>query len=191
LKSPDKNLNKSAIYLEYTDSGFVIIEANASVLQQKAAAYLTRRVSSKKILTIDLKAAPPDATHLSVIRQKAYENPDVSVFLILNFHTLADRIETKEIGLVRDLNFSREPYARLNKVLVFFLPSFFVDLIIRRARDFYDYVPIKFKLASEDSGRLIWQNKPSDTADETFLRNRILFLQDMTDSGELSEDKKS
>lgn len=191
MENAYKTLDKAAIYLEHEDSGFVIIEANAPVLQQQAAAYLTGKVSSKKILAIDLKTAPRDATHLSVIRQKASENPDVSVFLILNFHTLADRIETKEIGLVRDLNFSREPYASLNKILVFFLPSFFVDLLIRHARDFYDYVPIKFELVSEDSGALIWQNKPTDTADEIFLGNRILFLRDMINSGELSEGKKA
>lgn len=119
-----KTLNKALLYFEGLDSGFVIIEVNEYHLQKHAVEYITDHVSEKQTLVLDLKNLPPDTTHLDFVRKNAVENQNVSVFLILNLHTLAKKIRTGEVGLVRDLNFSREPYAGLNKILVFFCPLF-------------------------------------------------------------------
>jgi tetratricopeptide (TPR) repeat protein len=193
-----KELDDAVLYLEDADSGFVIIEVNEPRLQDTAIEHIASGIAPKKCLVIDLKNIPSDTTHLNAVKQKAAENTDVAVFLILNLHTCkppTQHISSKhspdkrdDIALVRDLNSCRDAYNALGKILVFFLPVFFVDLMFRHARDFLDYVPVKFKALSEPVHEL---DNIRELADEKFLRNRIAFLKSVLESEDLSESEKA
>jgi len=187
-----RTLNKAVLYLNNLDSGFVIIEVNEYHLQKAAVEYITGRLTREKSLIVNLKNfSHEDSTHLDVVKKNVMENPDVSVFLILNLHALAKQISTGELGLVQDLNFSREPYARLERVLVFFLPVYFVDLVIRHAKDFFDFVPVTFKLLSKDVHTWKQPDEKWGMADEKFLRNRIGFLKARLESDSLTDSEKA
>ncbi|MBF0519903.1 MAG: hypothetical protein HQK92_09280 [Nitrospirae bacterium] len=55
---------------------------------------------------------------------------------------IIEDLDKLSIGIAED------PF--LNKVLVFFVPSYFVDLIIKTAKDFFSYVSITFKFLDVD-----------------------------------------
>ncbi len=185
-------LDKAVLYFGDLDRGFVIIEVNEYILQKDAIAYITSNLTQKKCLVADLKGiSHEETTHLHFVRKNVMENPDVSVFLILNLHTLAKHIKTGEQGLIQDLNFSREPYANLKRILVFFLPVYFVDLIIHHAKDFYDFVPVTFKLLSKDVRKWEQPDEQWVMADEKFLHNRIGFLESFLESDSLTDKEKA
>lgn len=184
-------LDQLITYLEDQDSGFVMVEVNEQTLQQKAVNRIQSRFPESQCQTIDLSSISFDTSPLSNIRHSVANMPDVKIFLILNFQALAGDQREDRIRIVRELNFSREAYYRLDKLLVFFLPSYFVDLIISHAKDFFDFVPVNFFLKPEmiESREFVIEHRES-FLDRKVLENKVAFLKDTLTSGDLSREEK-
>ena len=184
-------LDQLITYLEDQDSGFVIVEVNEQKLQREAIDHIRSHFPVNQCHIIDLLHISVDASPLAAIRNSVADMPDAGIFLILNFHALAGNRRQDRIRIVRELNFSREAYYRLNKRLVFFLPTYFVDVIIRHAKDFFDFVPVTFFLKSElmESRDSVIEHRES-FPDRKFLENQIAFLKDTLTSGDLNKEGK-
>ena len=181
-------LDQLITYLEDQDSGFVIVEVNEQTLQQKAVNRIQSRFPESQCQTIDLSSVSFDTSPLSNIRHSVANMPDVKIFLILNFQALAGDKREDRIKIVRELNFSREAYYRLNKLFIFFFPTFFVDLIIRHAKDFFDFIPVTFSLKSQSipsRNSVIEHRRPF--LGKKFLENQVAYLRDALSSGDLTQ----
>jgi hypothetical protein len=181
-------LEQIITYLEDQDSGFVIVEVNQQKLQREIVHHIRSHFPENQCHIIDLLSTSVDASPLAAVRDSVTNMPDVKIFLILNFHELAGDHREDRIRIVRELNFSREAYCRVNKLLVFLLPTYFVDLIIRHAKDFFDFVPVTFSLKSESipsRNSVIEHRRPF--LGKKFLENQVAYLKDALVSRDLTQ----
>ena len=190
-REDEKILTRMLLYLQAADTGFILAEVNEPERISNIISYIKETLSEKKILSIDLQDIPGDDTHLGKVKTAVKNNPACEVVLIQNLHTLAGDSSTGNIGLVRDLNLCREPYANLNKLIVFFFPIFFVDLMYKHALDFLDWIPMKFKFEPEKSLAFERLNPEREFADERFVRNRISYLESTIKEGEVTDEDKA
>lgn len=171
----EKQIKKIIHYLKNLEHGFVFVEVNEPVRQDKIISLIKKEVSNKKIITVDLKNTK--LNHYEEIEDQSNKyNPDI--IFIINFHLiskLSRNIFQSEI--IRDLNFSREIYNKLKKTIVFFLPTYFIDLIIKSAPDFYDFVSIVFKFPTENESLIDKFPSFEDEINTRFLKNRATFLE--------------
>ena len=130
-----------------------------------------------------------DSSHLATIRKCVEENPDFEVVLVQNLHTLSEQYGG-DVELGKDINFSREAYADLKKIFLFFWPTYFVDILMQNAPDFWDFVPVKFKFLSESAGIFQSVDPDREMADERYLRNRAAFLEKILQDGNLPEKER-
>lgn len=176
----DQNIIKSInIYLENVNNSLVLVEVNEPIRQIEIIESIKNEIKDKNILEVDLLNTK--LNHLEKVQEYIKNDTKNSeIVLVTNLHQISNKIENNitDIELVRDLNFSREPYAKLKKVIVFFLPVYFVDLVIRNAPDFYDFLSVKFRFKSEDKISDVNINITiDDDIDERYIKNRINFLE--------------
>ncbi|MBI5695874.1 MAG: tetratricopeptide repeat protein [Nitrospirae bacterium] len=187
----DKTLDKLLLYLEDADTGFSTVEVNEPRRQAEIVEFIKTNLTSKKTITVDLNGLSSDTTHIAEVRRRANDAPDADVILVLNMHTLAGSGEKDQVGFVRGLNFSRELYSGIDRLIVFFFPSYFVDLVLKHAGDFYDFSPVNFKFLSVEKSAFEWMEPGRDTEDEVSLRNRAAFLETVLDSYSLSDRERA
>ncbi len=180
-----ETLERLMLYLESQDSGFVIVEVNENQLQKQAANYVADRLRS---IVVDFKESPHIVNPYQEIKKRIEKYNIAKICLILNMHTLKNTQASLE-KLVRDLNFAREAYSGLEKILVFFFPVFFTDMVIRLAKDFFDFVPVVFRLEPESSQMPEYkiEKEQKEILDENFVKNRIAFLENYINETNLSK----
>lgn len=176
----DQDIIKSInIYLENVNNSLVLVEVNEPIRQIEIIESIKNEIKDKNILEVDLLNTK--LNHLEKVQECIKNDTKNSeIVLVTNLHQISNKIENNitDSELVRDLNFSREPYAKLKKVIVFFLPVYFVDLVIRNAPDFYDFLSVKFRFKSEDKIPSELKNiEINDDVDERYVKNRINFLE--------------
>jgi tetratricopeptide (TPR) repeat protein len=185
----DQNIIKSInIYLENVNNSLVLVEVNEPIRQIEIIESIKNKIKDKNILEVDLLNTK--LNHLEKVQECIKNDTKNSeIVLVTNLHQISNKIENNinDSELVRDLNFSREPYAKLKKVIVFFLPVYFVDLVIRNAPDFYDFLSVKFRFKSEDKiSNEALKIQINDDIDERYVKNRINFLESiLEDYGEI------
>ena len=189
IENESVKLKSLLFYLENSDSGFCVVEVNEAYKQSEIVDYILKSLLVKKVLLVDFAAMPEDSSHLVTIRKCVEENPDFEVMLVQNIHTLSEKYGGDE-ELVKDINFSREAYADLKKIFLFFWPTYFVDTLMQNAPDFWDFVPVKFKFLSEFKGAFQSVDPEREMADERYLRNRAAFLEKALQEGNLSEKER-
>jgi tetratricopeptide (TPR) repeat protein len=186
----ENELQRALLYLEDQDAGFAIAEVNEAALERRAMERLLERLPEGSCGVIDLKQLPPETRPASYIREAAANAPETRAFFILNLPVAVGEGPEAREKMARELNFSRDVLARLDRLLFFFFPTWFVDLVIRHAKDFFDFVPLVFplKAETEEAGEAarVAETAP---ADKTHLENRIAFLKQTLASGELSEEE--
>lgn len=186
------NLEELLIYLEDADRGFSIVEVNQYEKQTEILKKIELEVPESKKIIIDFKKEHlnENSTHINFIKKISKENPNIDIIIILNLPFLGESDTEIEEQLVRDLNFSRDIYANLNKLLVFFLPSYFVDLLIKRAVDFWNFVSVKFDFISTAfMGRKVQIDEPI-IIDKNFLDNRKTFLENLLKNDKISDAER-
>lgn len=179
------------LYLKTVDTGFILAEVNEPERINNIISYIKENLKEKTVLSIDLQGISNNITHLGEVKRRVKDNPSCEVVLIHNLHTLHERLPNGNIGLLRDLNLCREPYANLNKLIVFFFPIFFVDLIYHHALDFLDWIPMKFKFPPEKSLFFERLNPEREFADQRFTRNRISYLESTLKQGGFDDKEKA
>jgi tetratricopeptide (TPR) repeat protein len=187
----EKILARLLLYLKTADTGFVMVEVNEPDQINSIISYINENLKDKKNLSIDLRGLLDNKNHLYEVQDQVKDNPECEVLLIQNLHTLAQGVYTGNVGLLRDLNFSREPYANLNKLIVFFFPIFFVDLMYKHALDFLDWIPLKFKFEPDKSPAFERISPEREFADEKFTRNRIAYLESTLDKGGFTDKERA
>jgi len=169
-------LKEAVVYIKNAGTGFIIIETNSSLKEREALALLNSNLKMQSKLVIDFKKEKTPNLFFSRIKRRININKTAKIIYITNLYLMTAN-RTNAIQLARDLNFNRDLYYNSNKVFVFFFPVFFVDLIVRYARDFYDYVSATYKMANSfDDNALIYN---TDFADELHTRNRATFLEEI------------
>lgn len=184
-----QELHKVVDYLTHADSGFVAIEVNDRISQNKCISFLETELTSKKIISVDLENTPEGMRPDNFIKSSVEENSDVSVFCVLNMSSLGKGEREDEIELLRNFNMGREKLADLDKLLVFFFPSYFVDLILRYAGDFYDFAPLRVIIPNPERPFMERREYEPEFADEKYLLNRVSFLKSRLD-GDLDDEER-
>jgi tetratricopeptide (TPR) repeat protein len=158
-------------FINNSDGGFLIVESNNAIKDQELLIALKKRLKNKG-LTVDFaKDKKPSLFFNRVKRRLANESSHV--IFVTNLYSMTANTENA-ISLARDLNYNRDIYYNSNKIIIFFFPVFFVDIIIRHARDFFDYVSSSYNIAETNIDITV---DSSDFADERQLKNRIAFLE--------------
>ncbi|NDV27099.1 tetratricopeptide repeat protein [Desulfovibrio sp. JC010] len=175
---PDRfqELEKVVDYLENADSGFVIVEVNDRRSQNNCVSFLETELISKKIVSIDLEYMPDDFRPANFIESAVKDFSEAKVFCVLNMSGLAKGDREEEIRMLRSFNMAREKLDNLDKLLVFFFPSYFVDLILRYALDFYDFASLRIKIPNPERPFMDRGEYEPEFADEKYLSNRVEFL---------------
>ncbi|ETR65265.1 MAG: hypothetical protein OMM_14528, partial [Candidatus Magnetoglobus multicellularis str. Araruama] len=93
-----------------------------------------------KAVAIDMKEFSPDISFTHFITQKVKENDTRSIIVIKHLNHISKYYPSKEVDVARVLNFSREFLSDLQKIIIFILPEHFVNILIKYAKDFYDFV---------------------------------------------------
>lgn len=169
-------LKEAVVYIKNAGTGFMIIETNSSFKEREALGLLISNLKDQPKLVIDFKKEKTPALFFSRIKRRINSNKTAKVIYITNLYLMTAN-RNNAIQLARDLNFNRDLYYNSNKIFVFFFPVFFVDLIVRYARDFYDYVSATYKMTNTfDDNALIYN---TDFADELHTRNRATFLEEI------------
>ncbi|MBF0464228.1 MAG: tetratricopeptide repeat protein [Nitrospirae bacterium] len=190
---PDNHENtykELLIYLQNIDVSFVIVEVNEPARQEAIVAELTAALSGRKITTVNLQDTDVSTGYLTEIRKHIDINPSVEILLILNIHKVKMESADDATALLTNMNLSRELYLKLNKVLVFFLPTYFVDLVIKTAKDFFSYVSITFKFLDVDKQPFMELSSPEEYFNEQEVNNRILFLENTLNTYKLTERER-
>lgn len=186
----EKELERALLYLEDQDAGFAIAEVNEAALERRAVDHFLDRLPEGECGVIDLKQLPPQTRPAAFIRDSVADAPETRAFFILNLPVAAGEGSEAREQMVRELNFSRDVLARLDRLLFFFFPTWFVDLVIRQAKDFFDFVPVVFPLKAEaPEGREAVQAPETPLLDKTYLENRIAFLKETLASGDLGKEE--
>jgi tetratricopeptide (TPR) repeat protein len=168
-----EDFEKLVLFLQDLDNGFAIVEINEPAREHKIIGLLKKNVS-KNITEIDLSKSQYNP--LEEIKKSIRENGDIEILFITNLHQSGnEKYSFSEI--IRDLNFSRDLFAKLNKIFVFFIPTYFTDLIINNAQDFYDFVSFTFKFPIKDTELLKGPDPLLDDAELRHYRNRAKFLE--------------
>ncbi|MEO5356157.1 MAG: tetratricopeptide repeat protein [Nitrospirae bacterium YQR-1] len=184
---PENTYRELLLYLQNIDTCFVIVEINEPLRQDEIVAALMADLSGGNITTIDLKDTDNLTGCLDEIRTCIEKNPSVEIILILNLHNMKMGGGNDKTALLTDLNLSRELYLNLNKALVFFLPAYFTDLVIKIAKDFFAYVSITFKFPVVHRQPLMEFATQSEYFNEQDVKNRILFLEHTLKTYSLTE----
>lgn len=184
-----QELHKAVDYLTHAESGFVVIEVNDRVSQNKCISFFETELTSKKIISVDLENTPEGMRPDNFIKFAVEDNPDIPIFCVLNMNGLGKGVREDEIMLLRNFNMGREKLADLDKLLVFFFPSYFVDLILRYARDFYDFAPLRITIPNPERQFMDRRDYEPEFADEKYLLNRVEFLKSRLD-GNLKDEER-
>lgn len=191
-KSELENLEELLIYLEDADRGFVVVEVNQQDKQEELLKRIHESNFCKKILEVDFVRglATEQMDHLNIVKKEVLKNPETEIVLILNLTAFFQESTIQKDELIRDINFSRDIYASLNKLLVFFLPSYFVDDLIRKAVDFWSFVSVKFDFIPTPEISLNYSQLEFEFPDEKVLKNRKAFLEKLLTGEVLSDLEK-
>lgn len=172
LPDNKETLDKLVLYLEDIDFSISIVEINEPAYQRKIIDFLKQKFN-EKINVIDLKNS--ELAPLEEIKRQIDKETNSEIIFILNLHQLVNQNFTNQ-EIIRDLNFSRDLYTKFDKTIVFFIPTYFVEMIINQAQDFYDFVSLTFKFHPKSKP----EDEISPLEDESRLRhfrNRAKFLE--------------
>ena len=180
-------LRMAVDYAQHAGAGFMVLEVNRVERVHEILARFKESLGKESVGIVDLGSEKPGIGALETLRNAVMQSPGVSVFCILNMHVPAGGAREEEVRMIRNLNMQREAFQNLDKVLVFFFPSYFLDLFNRYGLDFLDFASARFSFCGKGGAAL----SPEELQDEeNFLKNRIAFLERRLESGGLSRKER-
>lgn len=159
------------VFINNSDGGFLIVESNNATKDHELLVALKKKIRNKGV-TVDFTKYKKPTLFFNIIKRRLVQESSEVIF-VTNLYTITANTDNA-ISLARDLNYNRDIYYNSGKMIIFFFPVFFVDIIIRHARDFYDYVSSSYNIAETNMEIAV---DARDFADERQLKNRIAFLE--------------
>lgn len=159
-------------FILHSNGGFFIVESNDATKEREFLS-LVKKNARVRSATVDFSKERKPSLFFTRIKQKISQSPNVKVIYICNLYRITAN-KNNAIKLAQDLNYNRDLYYNTDKIFIFFLPVFFVDIILTHARDFYDYVSSSVNIS--EGSTLYDLADVSDFADVHQAHNRICFL---------------
>ena len=163
-----QQIEKLRLFLTHAKQGFVILETmKPSYI--KNMIYDQLNLQSKAVI-IDMKTFSPRLTSLTYfITQKVEAHENRSIVVINHLNHISKYYPTGDFDVAQIINFSRDLLSDFNKIFIFILPVYFVNVLIHYAKDFYDFVILKIEFQTDDFLQ----------PDLKFLKNRLIFQKDL------------
>ena len=132
---------KLLIALQHTDHGFLCFTTVLAEGQKEAAEKIAARQVFRPSISYDC-ALQERFNGFSFINELVNEHPAIEVFILYNFQNLA--FSVKGSDFFQALNFSRDPWANLQKLFILGMTEEFKKQIMLQAPDFHSFFLTSF-----------------------------------------------
>ena len=139
-----REFEKLLVALRYTDCGFLCFTTPSAIGQELVMEKITSRIDSESQVFYDCALEKP-FRGFSFINNLVSNNSAAKVFILYNFQHLALKVKEKDYDFFMALNFSRDPWANLQKLFVLGMTEDFERQIMIKAPDFYSFFLTAFR----------------------------------------------
>ncbi|MDR2713852.1 MAG: tetratricopeptide repeat protein [Clostridiales bacterium] len=139
-----REFEKLLVALRYTDCGFLCFTTPSADGQELMMEKISNRIDSESPVFYDCALEKP-FRGFSFINNLVSNNSAAKVFILYNFQHLALKVKEKDYDFFMALNFSRDPWANLQKLFVLGMTEDFERQIMIKAPDFYSFFLTAFR----------------------------------------------
>ena len=132
---------KLKIALQYTDYGFLCFTTPSADGQQEVVDRITGLMDSRPLVSFDCTLEKPFHS-FSFVSTLVRSHPPIDVYILYNFQNLLSYGEDSHF--FQELNFSRDPWANLQKLFLLVMTEDFEGQIMRNAPDFHSFFLASF-----------------------------------------------
>jgi len=184
-----RQIKEFVLYANNANYGFVAFEVIRSSKLEQVFDYLSGSFPQEQWTILDFRGHSSESP-LQVIRQAAGNNPGCKVFFITNLILSHATTKDDEARLLQNINLFRDPLIALKKILVFCLPPYFIDLLMSKAPDFWDFVPLKYEFLDAPPEKSETHSYDGEAHNPDYLKNQIRFLENALATYLLSDEER-
>jgi len=182
-------IREFVVYAKSAGYGFVAFEVIRQTTLQQVFDNLHGNIPEKDWSIIDFKGNS-DESPLQVIRQAVEKNPGCRIFFITSLHLSHAATKEDETRILQNINLFRDPLIALKKILIFCLPPYFIDLLMSKAPDFWDFVPLKYEFLDAPPDKGETRSFDGEALNQDYLKNQIRFLENALATYLLSDEER-
>jgi hypothetical protein len=184
-----KQIKEFIFYAKNANYGFVAFEVIRNSKLEQIFDYLRGNFPSDDWVAIDFRGHH-DESPLQVIRQASENNTGCKVFFITNLIFSHAATKEDEARFLQNINLLRDPLIALKKIIVFCFPPYFIDLLMSKAPDFWDYVPLKYEFLDATPEKSETRSFGGEAHNQDYLKNQIHFLENVLATYLLSDEER-
>ena len=184
-----RQIKEFVLYAKNASYGFVAFEVIRNSKLQEVFDYLRGNFPQEPLAVIDFRGHSHESP-LQIIRQAAEKNPGCKVFFITNLILSHAATKEDEARFLQNINLFRDPLIALKKIFVFCFPPYFIDLLMSKAPDFWDFVPLKYEFLDAPPEKAETRSFDGEAHNQDYLKNQIRFLENALATYLLSDEER-
>jgi len=184
-----RQIKEFVLYAKNASYGFVAFEVIRNSKLEEVFDYLRGNFPQEPLAVINFRGHSNESP-LQIIRQAAEKNPGCKVFFITNLILSHAATKEDEARFLQNINLFRDPLIALKKIFVFCFPPYFIDLLISKAPDFWDFVPLKFEFLDAPPEKSETRSFDGEAHSPDYLKNQIRFLENALATYLLSDEER-